>query len=146
MLCHWVYLEPRASMPSIFTSIPLFWSKTTYKKGLDCDPATSGGRDRKQRNNFAIRCDRKIWRETADGIASDRISSLTNASSSLSTMRGKYSTPGPGVCGSNLIQMIISLAHMRFPTWLRCYLCNSCGGYCGMRWYMLCIYRYVETL
>jgi hypothetical protein len=50
--------------------------------------ATDGGGDRKQRNKEApSRCQRKIGGGTTAGIASDRLSSFTNTSAALSTMR-----------------------------------------------------------
>jgi hypothetical protein len=46
------------------------------------------------------------WRGTAAGITSGHLSSFTNTSTMLSTMRGEYSTPGLGVFGSILYQFI----------------------------------------
>ena len=77
-------------MPSVFASISSSWPKTIYKRGHGRDLTTHGGGDRKHINReSAVRRRRKIGGGTAAGIASSHLSSFTNASSSLFTMRGE---------------------------------------------------------
>jgi hypothetical protein len=134
-------------MPSVFTWFSLSWPKTNYLKGPCVFSRGVGGETWKTQNRDCCQSTEKDWRgyncqnRLRPPLLLHQCLLLTPHNEG-----GSSSPPGLWFCG-NLVQSLFVLSLLK-SIWsaLWNYLCNSYGGYCAMRWYLLCIYCCVETL
>jgi hypothetical protein len=100
-------------MSSIFAWFSSSWPKTKYKGSPRHSRKEAEEKHEKHKTDVVASRRRKIEGGTAARIASGHLSSFSNASYLLSTMRGSSSPTELWVCGGNLVQSLYVLSLLK---------------------------------